>query len=636
MKTLFSILFIVFPAFLFSQSNEKIAVDTVACEYSELNLADSTDFSSFAIFDSLLPQKSIFIIGEDHSYRRSNTRLQIKFLKYLHKKAGVRTLLFEFGPSIGWMVNHYIQTGDSSYYHSFRNYAFVDFQKFYEQLREFNKTLDSANKISVVGIDMERSTASAAKYLNLLLPGDKEVPAALQLNIESLRGLGAYLDKYFDEYQKDSLFDRDDSFERNSQYFSTNNTLDIFLEDFKKNDSLYRIYLGKNYEVFKTVTEGINANKQWEEYQNKNAYQEWVYREQYMFSRFEDLVKKNPNQKYFGSFGRCHTSLNEQSEWCGLYYFKSLLKRINSSSNPALKNKVLSIGTYYPKSFSAVANPTHESDYLQELLKFSKDDAMVAYKVFCDTSAHNDMKDKFQYVIVNKLNPDKESRELERRVSFSDKSNDEEDIRFHLDINYGALSGNFLNLNSYIQTHIDPLVSFNNYLPMIGVGTMWSGDRVGFGFDYRYYLKQSKNLSNGDVLDLDGYSIQMFLGRDFFKSKIFDLIASGGLGYGVFKLQQNIASQNGASLFGTALNTTYENRAFNALLQVDSRVNMKFISLGFKAGYQFDFSDPQWRTNNIIANSPGTLMSGWYGMVNLSFFTSSNNYDDKSIDYSEF
>ncbi|MCX6183059.1 MAG: erythromycin esterase family protein [Bacteroidetes bacterium] len=630
MKIFLSFLFsVVFSYSLFSQK-EDVSVDlAVTCEYSELNL-DSNDFSSFAIFDTLLPQKSIFFIGEDHSYRRSNTRLQIQLLKYLHQKAGVRTLLFEFGPSIGWMVNHYLQTGDSSYYHSFRNYAFVDFQKFYEHLREFNETLDSANKINVVGIDMERSLASATKYMNLLLPKNKEIPTEIQMNVESLIGLGAYLDKYFDEYQRDSLFDGRGKFGKNSQYFSTQNTLDIFLDDFKKNDSVYKIYLGKDYGVFKTVIDGVLANKQWEEYQGKTAYQEWVYREQYMFSRFEDLVKKNPGQKYFGSFGRCHTSLNEQSEWCGLYYFKSLLKRINSSSNPALKNQVLSVGTYYPKSATSINNPTTESAYLDELIEFSKDDAIVVYKVFCDTTFNNDMKQKFQYVIVNKLDPDKESRESEITAGFDDFTDDEEEVRYHFDVNYGALSGNFLNLNNYIQTHLDPSIKFDNYIPMFGIGTMGSGDHFAYSIDYRMYVKQSKTLVNGDVLDLDGYSVQFLMGRDFFESKIFDCIAMGGLGYGKFKLKQNIASQNGSGLFGTTLISAYENQAFNGVLQVDTRVNIKFVSVGFKAGYQFDFSNPNWRTENIVANTPGTKMSGWFGMVNLSYFT--NLGGEKKVD----
>jgi hypothetical protein len=622
MKLFLSLAFgILFSNLLFAQQEKVEDSIPVTCAHSVLNL-DSSDFSSFSIFDTLIPQKNIFFIGEDHTYRRSNTRLQMKFLKYLHNKAGVRTLLFEFGPSIGWMVNHYIQTGDSSFYHSFRNYAFVDFQKFYEQLREYNVTLDSANKINIVGIDMERSLAAATKYLNLLLPVDKEVPLAIQMNVESLRGIGAYLDKYFDEYHKDSLFEKDNTFENHSQYFSSSNTIDIFLEDFNKNDSLYHIYLGKNYEDFKTVVEGINTNKQWEEYQNKSAYQEWVYREQYMFHRFEDLVQKNPGQKYFGSFGRCHTSLNKQSEWCGLYYFQSLLQRINASGNPLLKDRVLSVGTYYPKSASHLNRATHESDYLDQLITNAVDDSIVVYKIFSDTTAANDMKKKFQYVIINKLNPDKESRESEISAGFSDVG--AEQIRFHLDLNYGALSANFYNLNNYISNKLDPSsgVKFNNYLPMVGVGTMWSGDKFAVGFDYRYYMKQSRDLMNSDVLDLDGYSLQLLMGRDMFKSPVFDFIASGGLGYGVLKLQQNIAAQNGAGLFGTALNTTYENRAFNALLQLDARVNIKFVSVGFKAGYQFDFSNSEWRNKDLIGNSPATGMTGWFGFLNFSFFHS--------------
>ncbi|MFM7023347.1 MAG: erythromycin esterase family protein [Flavobacteriales bacterium] len=628
MKTLFSFLSAIFISLsLLSQSKKETPVEP-SCAYTELNL-DSSDFSSFSIFDSLLPQKSVFIIGEDHSYRRSNTQLQIRLLKYLHQKAGVRTLLFEFGPSIGWMVNHYIQTGDSSYYHSFRNYAFVDFQKFYEQLREFNATLDSANKINVVGIDMERSLASAAKYMNLLLPKDKEIPAAIQLNIESLRGIGAYLDKYYDEYQSDSAYE----YVRPAQYFSTKRTLDIFIDDFQKNDSLYKLYLGKDYVVFKTVVDGIIANTKWEEYQEKNAYQEWVFREQYMYQRFEELVMKNPGQKYFGSFGRCHTSLNEQSEWCGLYYFKSLMRRINSSSSPALKDKVLSIGSYYPRSVSSVNYGTHESDYLDELIAFSKEDAVMVYKVFCDTASTNDLKNKFHYIIVNKRNPDKESWEMEKSATFDDYVMNGDDVRFSFNLNYGALSGNLLNLNTYIHNNFDPLVNFNNYLPFAGGGWLATDDHFCYGFNYRYYLHQTKTLANADVLNLHGYSFQSMWGGDFFKTPVFDFIASGGVGYGVFKLKQNTSAVNGAAIFGSPTDYEYSNRIFTFLGEIDMRVNIKWVSVGFQAGYQQDVSNASWRSEELIATSPATRLSGWYGTLNLSVFFQEDGYSVKDDDY---
>ena len=606
-------------AFALSKSDE-VKVDSVTCKHAQLTI-DTSDFSSFAIFDSIVKTKKIFFIGEDHTYRKSNSLMQMQFLRYLHQKAGVRVLMFEFGPSVGWMVNHYIQTGDSTYFQSFKNYYFLDFQELYKDLYEFNQTLDSANKISVVGIDMERSPSSAVKYLNFLLPNGKEVPKQISLNIESLKGLVAYLDKFYNNVYRTAVDSETSETPNNiyeARYFSSESTLAILVEDFEKNDSLYKVYLGKNYSEFKIVLEGVKADKKWRDFSNDNAYQEWIYREQYMFDNFEKYVKEHPTQKFIGSFGRCHTSMSEQSEWCGLHDFESLVTRINKSKNPLIENSVLSVGTYYPRTNHYHDETTLASTYMKNLVDFTKDEQIMVFEVFSDTAALNDMKKKFQYVIVNKLNPNEQTLEVDDEFEFGYGT---DDFRMHLDFSYGQHYANFSGLNSSVEL-TNPGFSFKTPLTFYSIGTTFGDDEFAMSVMYNYFNPQNKTLMNGDNLDLTGHQWNFLFGADLFKTKYFDMYVSPGFTYGKMTLKQSTSS-NTTSLFSAPMSSTFENKLVGALLQVDTRVNLGFISVGFKAGYTLDLSPLKWRNEqgDIVLSTPSTSMSGLYGAVNFSFMS---------------
>ncbi len=72
---------------------------------STLDIENNDDFSSFSMLDSVVKDYSVFFTGENHNFRTSNYKLQLKMLKYLNKNCGVRHLFLEFGVSRGWLVN---------------------------------------------------------------------------------------------------------------------------------------------------------------------------------------------------------------------------------------------------------------------------------------------------------------------------------------------------------------------------------------------------------------------------------------------------------------------------------------------------------------------------------------------------
>src|SRR5690606_35468034 len=154
----------------------------------DLDIEKNDDFSSFQILDSAAKDKMVFFTGENHNFRTSNYKLQLKMLKYLYKNFGVNHLFLEFGISRGWLVNNYVQTGDSSLYTILKKYSYDEYTMLYKELMLFNKTLPADKKIMIHGIDIERSYSTPIKVLSMLLP-DRKAPKSIELNIEALKSL---------------------------------------------------------------------------------------------------------------------------------------------------------------------------------------------------------------------------------------------------------------------------------------------------------------------------------------------------------------------------------------------------------------------------------------------------------------
>ena len=613
---------ILFFVFLFSSvllmagKEKEVICDSLSCKFSALNL-DSFDINNYKMFDSIAQTKRFFFIGEDHRYRKSNTLIQTQFLKYLHQKVGVRVLVFELGPSLGWTVNHYVQTGDTSYFSSFKDYNFLDYQAFYTQLYEFNKTLDSTQKIKVIGIDIERSLPNAAKYLSFLLPANKSIPKEIRMNIESLKGLVAYLDDKYAEMAAPQVETSSNYYSYDKPHFSSWSTLKHLIEDADSNETLYKNYLGEKYVDFREVLNGVKAYYVWYDYAEENAYQEWVYREQYMYNRFVDYALKHPEDKFIGSFGRCHTSQNEQSEWCGLSYFESLATRINKSEELGKQNQVLSIGAYYPRMTPSSTDEAEKSEYLRSLIDFTKEDSVMTFEIHADTSSLNNMKSKFHYIIVNKLNPDDEKKEevIERELGGDDYS----PFRMHFDLGYGLFGYNISPLNNHLN-QIEKGLGFSTRMPLYSLGLTFCDDDGYFSMTINGDDSEEKSLIAGSKISLSTFQFNMLWAGDLFETKYFDNYIGGGVSFGGYTLTES--APNGIGIFGTALTTQISNPCGGFVFQNDMRVNLGFVSIGFKVGYNFDLTPMKWRNDNgdLIQNSPSVGMSGLYGNINLSFF----------------
>ena len=584
---------------LFFISISILYAQTDSLKFQKLNVDNNDDFSGFSMLNKDLTNNKMFFTGENHTFRTSNVKLELKMLRYLNKNAGVRNLLFEFGFAGCWLIDQYVQTGDSTLLNILKTYSFDIYANYYKELRAFNATLDSAHRIHIYGIDCERFVAIPIKVLSLQIP-TQNPPKEIELSIESIRSIA----NYNDYYQKNAKKNMDDY--TNPEY-STKNTISLILEDYQKNKAIFEKYIGdKKFPIFDEIMRSMESNIKWNEFNSKDVPQSYIFREQYMYTEFMKLLNKNPDAKFYAQFGRCHTSVVNQPEACGWYNYNSIATRINESDNNVIRGKVMSMAILYPKSYNS--NSKDSVDAINIISKVGED-GIYLVKINSDKS-FDEIRDKYKYVIVNQFLPDSSPRDTtalaDSAAIIHSKSNPR--IFFHF---------NYLKGNHYIE-----MSDFNNFLTSfklpqiaqpiltngVGITSVNKYNGVSVSIDYKWI--EPLSMSKGDTsTSFAGHFFNFNIGRDLIKSKFAHIIPSIGLTFA--NVKYTIKSNSANTILGDNVISEYQNPACIISFNTEVRLNIKFISIGFRTGYGMDFSNQHWRNQDaIIKSSPKTSLGG--------------------------
>jgi hypothetical protein len=312
--------------------NIEAQIEITINHYDTLNIENNNDYSTFTKFDDYLEEKKVFLIGENHQYRHSNSKLQLKMLKYLNTYAGVNNWVMEFGFSRAFLINNYINNvEDSVFIEQLERYSYSEYMDLYKNVREYNLSLPEESRIKVHGLDVERNLKLPVSLLVSLLP-EKQTPKEIIVNIEALKGLAKYYDIKQDESKE--IFSNEKSTDyrsyNGSRYFSGDKTINSFIEKFDKNDSLYKEYLEDNYSVFAKVVDEIRSYLEYSSYSSQTH--QYAFRENYIYYNFEDAFLKDTTQKFFGQFGRCHVVKLLQDEACSWYDYVSFAAKVFKSN----------------------------------------------------------------------------------------------------------------------------------------------------------------------------------------------------------------------------------------------------------------------------------------------------------------
>ena len=601
--------------------------------YNSFDIEDNDDFSSFNIMDTVVKNYNVFFIGENHQYRVSNSKQQVKMLKYLHKTVGVKNLCLEFGYSRGYLINQYVQTGDTTILKDLDNFTYDEYVKFYKELYEFNKTLPKEEKITIYGIDLERSYLTSVRLMMMQLPENKKVPEELKLSLEALKSLDGYntnvWEKFNDAKKENSNSSRYYGYSRyNANQYNQLNTLKGITENFEDNDSTYQLFLGSNYNRYKRIVEGLNQEAERTEFNRKRMMQARILREKFMYDKFSALVDSLPGEKFFGEFGRCHTPTEEMDEWCTFNHFKSLASRINNSENEFLKNKVMSVGAYYPKN--ELFDENFKIANLYKINKELKKEEISLVYVNSDTNYFNAVLQNFKFLIINNktIIDEFEGKKEKKNDNFWTKEGYKNSY-YHIDGLYGLSNFKLSELNIQLSSYNLPELA-NTLETFGGAITFYPSYNAFTRFSYLTTKPYQQTIGDTAALKLSTNQFMWHVGGNTSDLEVFSLAPNIGFGYTGMKLKieewfNNPVPTTTGDFFSSQPKAEndleYNNGAFVIDAAVDVRFNVKFLSIGIFGGYQFDVSSKSWREGfDKVEDSPRTSFSGWHVHGAISFF----------------
>ena len=583
-----------------------------------IHLYDS-GFDGLQILEGKLSDYKVFITGENHMYTESNARLWLKMIKYLHANAGVRNIMFEYGYSYGYLVNEYLQTGDTTLFNSIDQFAYEEYSAMLKDLKVFNDNLPYGDKLYFAAIDIDRGVYPLAKVLGHLLPDKSaDMPDSIEVHIQSIRSLTAYNDfKLVEEDDINSVYTSGNGFK-----YKTLNTLRLAHQNFLSHKSLYRQYLGDNFAKFESIMDTkYKAREQWVKFESDGAIQEYIYRETYMHQQFiEEQAAHDGN--WFGQFGRCHTTKDFQnSNSCEWFQFSSLADRIESTKGGAFEEKVMTMAIVYLEDMNFGPETKDDSKLLNKYFEDMSANSISINDISGDSALSERFYTDFNYIIFN--------THTARGNSYSNlnkEKNDEDDFIGKLMFGYSFNSVGLENLNARIAED-GGLSSFN---------TMKPAKELSFEIgSKKFYTAAIFGLYNDEQLILNNleYSLSGFFVKDQFffnmthKKKRFDILPGIGIGYAKLNLNTNqtnsLATPDLADAFlGEKRNVNYINDALNIDFGVILDFNIKHFSFGLEDGYLVDLSNKKWKSGKEELNSsPSTSFTGWHHKfrVGISF-----------------
>ena len=580
-----------------------------------IDLDDNENFAGFTLLEDVLDDNIAYINGEDHRYRESNNKIQYKMFKYLHQNAGVNTMMLEFGFSRGYIIDKWVQTGDSMYYEILKLYSFSIDIPMFEKLRNYRKNLEEADSFRIVGIDLDREYPIAIKAMAILLP-DHAPPEPISLSIEALRGMAEYLDFLWESYYENNL---NFSLGAADEFYDTENFVDSMIVDFNRNREIYYEYLGEEFAVFEKIIKGTERSRIWNEYEKNDLPHAYTIRERYMYQRFKEEVFTHPNSKFFGQFGRCHIAFVDQREACGWFNYNSVVNLINSDNDPRLKDKVVSIATFYPtdrKDFIDVRG----MDMIEDFREKSDKDLPTLYRLKKDEeiiySKQEHISDYYDFVMINPSRLASEQVDEITNIIYNDYQDPPKSV---FSFNYRQRYLDYGELNMALDgLGIGNLNGLNHF-----GGIEWSiisSDNGYFSLDYNFMIPEEIAYNDTSLIKQNSHSYFIRIGYAMINADAIQSILSIGMGFGNIKIT-NLSNFNGTPGFLTQQD---EHVLHNPYMLLEGKLGFLFnlggVGLSVGGGYQYDVSRKQWIDDGkLTINGPKTSGTGLILNLGLIF-----------------
>jgi len=327
---------IFFPQGLFSQNLPR---DFGHHQLAALPIEPDTLPDTLPMLDTVVRDYRFFFVGEEH-HKQINSAIQLTFLLYLHHHAQVRNLIIEGSYSTGFLINQYLQTGETGLLRKALTNIPVcpeDQMAIYQRLYAYNQNLPAEQRIQVAGIDLEHSPELALQVLHTWLPAQPEqVPEDLVPIVARIKDL--HRSPYF--YPKEV-----------KRFFKS------LHRSLTHNPPAHRQLWGPYHDRAQLIVTNVMASYRFNVIKAMIFERVWRRREEQMYANFLALQPHLAKGGCFAQFGLLHTDLGDSPQWD----FPTLAQRLDQAPDSPVRGQVMTISCYLRDMPERYAIPGEQS-----------------------------------------------------------------------------------------------------------------------------------------------------------------------------------------------------------------------------------------------------------------------------------
>lgn len=342
------------------------------------------DTNIFSLLKEDILTRQIFTFGEAHDHK-GNSNIYKDLFVALNLR-GVKHIVFELPCGWNYLINNYLNTGDSIAYNDLQRVMTIapDWMQFFEWVYKYNTHLPFNTRITIDFIDIEgeNNYNPSIRSLQMLLKKNESPPIVIAPIVNKINRFKQpnHINK------KRKLCKKRYKRLAKKLYVSVNN-----------NDALYREYLKENYDELKKLSEGYYLANYYSwitlfNFVSIGSSKMTYNREQFMYKRYVDLIAKYNNEKIFSVHGKMHLNMPDDT------INFTVIKMLNTYIESPVRGKVCSIGIDSPSdNFGNFLSKKSMPLFLQ----YCKT-PLTLFKLNGENTPFKELSQTIQYLIINK------------------------------------------------------------------------------------------------------------------------------------------------------------------------------------------------------------------------------------------
>jgi hypothetical protein len=584
-----------------------------------IDLGNNNNFKGFEFLITALKNQNLVFSGCVDGYPVFNQKFQLKCIKFLNQREHFRNLMLETGPSKALLINAYILSKDTSVEKILQSVSTTTSMKLYYNLKKLNQSLPDSLKIKVHGVDIEKNSNLPIIQIAQTLPDDS-IPDNLRIAVESVKGMAKYMvSKGLENYVQDG--GTDDNYYYYPGSFSITLSLNEFLKDYDSLKSEFKQWLGSKFPQTEENIARIIEAKEWKKYEY-SAFQ-FALREETLYKNINNLLLKNPNEKFYGQFELCRVSNAILTRGCDFFNFSGIANRFTAENNSANRHP-LCIGIFYSQEVEKITedavineyrDPLHAAWYgrLQHWFDSISKNNAVFFNPENTKTPESTISKNYQILLLNnaynaaaKYNDtvDSDSNWLKKKDAkswFNRYSN----ARIYLGFEWVQPIVNLGTVNAVLMANgIDGIGNISSAGGALSVASANKSE-------YKFFYGESTNGGN-----YKNYRTQFSIGYNFIYSQFLKVAILPGLGYVRHILTLPSGNKPNASFAEFQAPKILINPSLYGSLAVNAYLEWAPFYLYAEGGRMEDFGNSRWKYNGEYTGLKGKLSNtAWYYSV---------------------